>query len=253
MTHSLDARHRLLDQDRARQLAHLQVVFDTRSKQQELALLQEEHRAAELESQSRSAGRRLRWLASGVAALALVALLLVLAHVLRGRHHFRRLSRLDSLTRLANHTRFFEAAADLVRQSHGSESPVTLIIGDIDHFKLVNDRFGHIAGDRTLKAVARALRAGCPEDALIGRIGGEEFAVCLPDSSTESIERLLVEWRRALSRIDCGGDDWPLTMSFGVARAGPAESLAALRLRADEALYRAKRSGRDQVVFAEAF
>jgi diguanylate cyclase (GGDEF)-like protein len=252
MEQSLEARRRLLDQNRARHLAYLQVVFDTRAKQQELALLREQRRAAELEAASRRTDRRMRWLAAGAAALALLALLLVLTHVLRGRHHFRRLSRLDSLTRLANHTRFFEAAADMVRQSRDSESPVTLIIGDIDHFKRVNDRFGHIAGDHTLKAVARALRDRCPKGALIGRIGGEEFAVCLPDSSTESIERLLDEWRQAVSRIDCGGDDWPLTMSFGVARARLRESLALLRLRADEALYRAKNDGRDRIVFADA-
>lgn len=251
MDDSLDARRRLLDQDRARQLAHLQVVFDTRSQHQELALLREQRRAAELEAQSRSADRRLRWLASGVAALALVALVLVLGHVLRGRRHFRRLSRLDSLTRLDNHTRFFEAAADMLRHAQNDEYALTLIIGDIDHFKRVNDRFGHMAGDRALKGVARALRTRCPDGARLARVGGEEFAACLPDSSRAAVEGLLERWRKALSRIDYGGDDRPLTMSFGVARARPGESLASLRLRADEALYRAKNAGRDRIVFAD--
>ncbi|RFF30169.1 diguanylate cyclase [Wenzhouxiangella sediminis] len=252
MEQSLDAHRRLLDQNRARQLAYLQVVFDTRTQQQELALLREQRRAAELKAASRSTDRRIRWLASGAAVLALIALLLVLTHVLRGRQHFRRLSRLDSLTRIDNHTRFFQAAAEMLKHAQTDEHALTLIIGDIDHFKRVNDRFGHMAGDRALRGVARALRSRCPDGARLGRVGGEEFAACLPDVGREAVDALLERWREALARIDYGGDDLPLTMSFGVARARPGESLASLRLRADEALYRAKDDGRDRIVFADA-
>jgi diguanylate cyclase (GGDEF)-like protein len=252
MEQSLEARRRLLDQNRARQLAYLQVVFDTRTQRQELSLLREQRRAAELEAASRSTDRRIRWLASGAAVLALIALLLVLAHVLRGRQHFRRLSRLDSLTRIDNHTRFFQAAAEMLKHAQDDEHALTLIIGDVDHFKRVNDRFGHMAGDRALRGVARALRSRCPDGARLGRVGGEEFAACLPGLDRDAVDKLLERWRKALARIDYGGDDLPLTMSFGVARARPGESLASLRLRADEALYRAKNNGRDRIVFADA-
>ena len=68
----------------------------------------------------------------------------------------------------------------------------------------------------------------------------------------DAVDEVLERWRKALARIDYGGDDLPLTMSFGVARARPGESLASLRLRADEALYRAKNDGRDRIVFADA-
>lgn len=251
MKDSLDARRRLLDQDRARQLAHLQVVFDTRSQQQELALLQEQRRAAELESQSRSANRHQRWLITAGGALLLLTLVLLLAHVLRSRQHFRRMSRLDGLTRVNNHTRFFEVAGSMADGARLDGHALALILGDIDHFKRVNDRFGHIAGDRVLRRVARAMRREAPEAASIGRIGGEEFAACMPVESQESVRAYIENVREAVARIDPGEDNEPLTLSFGVAHMRPGETMSSLRLRADGALYRAKTAGRDRIVFAD--
>lgn len=252
MQHGLEARQRFLDRDRSLRLAHLQIAFDTRSQQQELALLRQQQRAAELASQSRRAGHHMRWLGAGAAALLLLVLFLLLAHVARGRRHFRRLSQLDGLTGLANHTRFFDTARALAERCASEGRSFVLVLGDIDHFKRVNDRFGHMAGDRTLREVARVLRELSPEGALAGRIGGEEFAVCLPAATRASAGRFVEAVRAALRAVGNGGTGAAaLTMSFGVAEADRGERLGSVRLRADQALYRAKRAGRDKVVFAD--
>lgn len=251
MRQQLDARERFLDLERARQLAHLQVAFDMRSREQELALLREQRRVAELESESQRHRERLRWLVYAFAGFLFVVLLLLLLHVLRERRHFRRLAGLDSLTGLSNHTRFFDSARAMVdRASHHGRS-VVLVIGDIDHFKRVNDEFGHIVGDRALQAVGQVLQNSFPEPAHLGRIGGEEFAVCLPGEPIEQLLARLDAVRSALARIDYGSNGKPLSMSFGVAELGPGEPLERLRERADEALYRAKHGGRNAVVVAD--
>lgn len=247
----LEARERFLDLERARQLAHLQVAFDLQSREQELALLREQRRVAELETESRRQRERLRWVVYAFAAFLFLVLLLLLAHALRERRHFRRLAGLDSLTGLSNHTRFFDAARMLVDETRHSKRPLILVIADIDYFKRINDEFGHVAGDHALIEVARIMREGFPDAGVIGRIGGEEFAVCLRGMSIDEALRRLDAVREAMERIDYAIDGKPLTMSFGLAQLAPNEALEDLRLRTDEALYRAKRDGRNGVVIAE--
>lgn len=251
MRQQLEARERFLDLERARQLAHLQVAFDMRSREQELALLREQRRVAELESESRRSQDRLRWLIYAFATFLFLVLVLLLLHVLRDRRHFRRLAGLDSLTGLSNHTRFFDGARMMAEEARHAGRSMVLILGDIDYFKRVNDEFGHTAGDKALRQVAQVLRESFPAARTIGRIGGEEFAVCMPDESTDSVMPRLDAVRSALARIDYGGNSKPLTMSFGVAELKPGEALEDVRIRTDEALYRAKRSGRDLIVAAD--
>lgn len=251
MHRQLEARERFLDRERARQLAYLQVALDTHSREQELALLREQRRVAELESESRRNRDRLRWLVYAFTAFLFLVLALLLVHVLRERRHFRRLAGLDSLTGLSNHTRLFDTARMMVDKAHHDHRPMVFAIGDIDYFKRVNDELGHIAGDRVLIEVARVLVEAFPEPGLIGRIGGEEFAICLPGKTAGQMMPKLDEVRAALSRIDYGGNQSPLSMSFGVAELQPGEPLEILRERADEALYRAKHGGRDTVVIAD--
>lgn len=251
MRAQLDARERFLNLERARQLAWLQVAFDMRSREQELALLREQRRVAELESESQRNREHLRWLVFALGAVVFLALLLLLVHVQRERRHFRRLAGLDSLTGLSNHTRFFDSARMMVEEARLGGQPLVLALGDIDHFKRVNDEFGHIAGDRALTEVARVLREAFPSPGLVGRIGGEEFAICLPGQAAKRALPRLAALREALAGIDYGGDSTPLTMSFGLAELQPEERLEVLRRRADEALYRAKRSGRNLIIVAD--
>lgn len=246
-----EARQQFLDEDRSRRLALLEVEFDVKRQEQELRLLREQKRVAELEAQSRRQQARVRWMATGFALFLFLILVLLLIHVLRERRHYRRLSELDGLTRVSNHTRFFDTARILVEESRRRGQPLVLALGDIDHFKQVNDEHGHIAGDKALRRVARVLCENFPGQGHVGRIGGEEFAVCIPDSRLEPVLERLEQVRQDLAEIQYGGNGKPLTMSFGVAERAADEALENLRKRADEALYKAKGGGRNNVVVAE--
>jgi len=246
-----EARERFLDEDRARRLAILEVEFDVQRHEQELELLREQKRVAELEAQSRRQEARVRMLAAGFAGFLFLILVLLLIHVLRERRHFRRLSQLDGLTRVSNHTRFFDTARVLVEESHRNGQPLVLAVGDIDHFKQVNDDHGHIVGDEALREVARVLCENFPGLGQVGRIGGEEFAVCLPEARLDDVVDQLHKVRADLAAIEYGDNGRPLTMSFGAAALAPDEPLEELRRRADDALYRAKRGGRNSVVVAD--
>lgn len=153
----------------------------------------------------------------------------------------------DGLTGLANHRTFFErldAEMERVRR-HGH--PLSLLIVDIDHFKGVNDRHGHLVGDRVLTEVALRLSALARTGDTVARMGGEEFAWLLPEADEESAAAAA---GRAWSAIR--DRDFPdvgrLTVSVGISSCGPADSARDVYHRADSALYRAKTEGRDRVL-----
>ena len=154
----------------------------------------------------------------------------------------------DPLTGLANRRVFDEALArEAGLVSRGGRS-LSLVMFDVDRFKGFNDAFGHPAGDEVLRQVASALRACCRATDVAARIGGEEFAILLPDTDAEGARAMAERARQTVE-----GGPWPLrpvTMSAGVAtlRPGcPAGSGTALFTAADQALYRAKKEGRNRV------
>jgi diguanylate cyclase (GGDEF)-like protein len=159
-------------------------------------------------------------------------------------------ARTDPLTSMLNRRGFQEQFELELSRSARSGEPVTLLLGDIDRFKPLNDMYGHIAGDDALEAVGAALRGGCRAIDTAGRIGGEEFALLLPGASCvdgfEAAERL----RAAVSMISRPDGD-PLTISFGVVE-HPTHGLgwSDLMKAADRALYAAKAGGRNQTVVA---
>lgn len=127
--------------------------------------------------------------------------------------------------------------------------PVSLVFGDIDRFKAINDSHGHAAGDEALKRVYAVLHDGCRSTDLIGRWGGEEFAIVLPNTGALGARVIAERLRDRLAdaQFDHGG---AVTMSFGVAEALAGESWQQLVERADRAMYEAKAAGRDRVVVA---
>jgi diguanylate cyclase (GGDEF)-like protein len=139
----------------------------------------------------------------------------------------------------------------------GAGTPLSVVMGDVDFFKAVNDRHGHDAGDRVLAAVAAVLRTSVRPRDLVARYGGEEFLVVLPGTAAPGariVGERLRERIAALEVAAAGGTRLRVTMSFGHATA-PAPQLptvADLVRAADAALYRAKREGRNRVVAAEA-
>ena len=170
------------------------------------------------------------------------------------RDRFETLSRLDSLTGLANRRHFSHALDAEVSRAHVEESPLVLLILDIDHFKRFNDSHGHVAGDACLIAFAERLRtqfAGRGQH--LARIGGEEFALLLPHLTMADARMQAEAFRSSLVDaplpLEHGADS--VRVSIGAAALAPGETGDALYLRADRALYRAKSEGRDTVRCAD--
>jgi len=161
----------------------------------------------------------------------------------------RRVASVDELTRLSNRRVFNDSLSHIIAE--GGEEPGALIIFDIDHFKKINDAFGHSAGDFVLQAVASIMKRTQPTDSVSCRIGGEEFAVVL--SSDAGIDALdLAEKLRAsiesANLVEIDGRQ--ITASFGVARLRQHQSRQDLIDAADAALYQAKKAGRNTIVSA---
>jgi len=162
-------------------------------------------------------------------------------------------SRTDFLTGTANRRDFDARFAMALESACQRGRPLTVLIADIDHFKLFNDRLGHLEGDRSLKAVAQALSAALDgSGGFAGRFGGEEFAAALPDIGMDAAGAIVERIRAnvlAQRIVHLGlGEHRYLTVSIGLASLNPAlpEDPASLLRRADAALYRAKRAGRDR-------
>ena len=152
----------------------------------------------------------------------------------------------DSLTGLANRRRFHERLEHEIVRAHRNGRQLSLAIVDVDRFKVVNDTLGHLAGDAVLTDVAQRLRAATRAEATIARIGGDEFAVILPETNLGQAHEL-AHRACALIRDTPVLDDLRVTVSIGVAALGPETTSEQLRHDADRALYAAKQSGRDDV------
>ena len=154
----------------------------------------------------------------------------------------------DSLTGLLNR-RSFEHRVSAVRRE---ESHVVISMADLDHFKLLNDSYGHETGDRALRLFAQVLRESLRSEDLVCRHGGEEFAIAIPGCGIDKAREI---FEAARIRLDAGMAVAGLpkfTVSFGVVEADPKEDLPTIISRADAALFRAKREGRDRVVVLDA-
>lgn len=153
----------------------------------------------------------------------------------------------DGLTGCFNRRAFFERAEAMFARAQATHTHFAVMMADVDHFKSFNDRFGHAVGDQVLQGVAQALAAAVPEEAVLGRYGGEEFAVAVvmdPRSALSLGEKL----RKSIE--DAGGKDvnMKVTASFGLASINNvSQTLSAVLERADQALYFAKESGRNRV------
>jgi diguanylate cyclase (GGDEF)-like protein len=172
---------------------------------------------------------------------------------LRGeRNHLRVRATVDSLTGALGR----RALSDCVEKGLAAGVPFAVLFVDVDHFKSVNDTFGHAIGDVALKRVAEALSRGRRTGDVCGRYGGEEFVLVINRVSREQAASVAERHRQAVARlrlVDAGGPE-RLTASFGVAWFDPEcpdPSVEAIFKRADAALYRTKRAGRDRVELAE--
>lgn len=157
----------------------------------------------------------------------------------------------DGLTNLLNRTEFLaRAEAELVHLRR-TRTQAALIMADLDHFKMVNDQFGHQAGDQVLKSFAASCMASVRATDLVGRYGGEEYVLLLSGASVDDAAHVAANISRGLSVISVGPTRGASpTASYGIAAVGPTMTLSEVIAQADAALYRAKESGRDQHVVA---
>jgi len=163
----------------------------------------------------------------------------------------RRLARTDALTGLPNRRSFMETAAEAALRPI---EPLALLMLDLDHFKTINDRFGHAVGDQALQAVTERCRGMLRDSDVIARVGGEEFAVLLPATGRAAAVAVAERLREAVGRSRLPiGDGWvALTTSIGGTLVEPADTGVDVVLqRADRALYAAKAAGRNRVVFSD--
>ncbi|MBR0555244.1 diguanylate cyclase [Ciceribacter sp. L1K23] len=167
---------------------------------------------------------------------------------------YKRIANTDSLTRLSNRRAFDDRLATVY---DGSAGLTGLILIDIDHFKRVNDSFGHPVGDKVLATVATVIRNHVRKDSFIARTGGEEFAVIVDGLGAEEIQQICERVRTALESTPfknskSGVNYGPITISLGYCMAGEAEDAGDLYSKADIALYCAKHAGRNRTKVFEA-
>lgn len=155
----------------------------------------------------------------------------------------------DSLTGFYNRRHFHTLLDEEIERAKGLLA-VSVLMMDLDHFKNINDRFGHLVGDQVLTSAAQIMRAQAPNDAPFGRLGGEEFSLALAGTSLEEAVVIAEKLRNAIASkpIETRDQKLPITISIGVAQAGAKlKNAADLLNAADDRLYRAKQAGRNCV------
>jgi diguanylate cyclase (GGDEF)-like protein len=191
---------------------------------------------------------------TGAVIMTSVGLLILLIIVRDMMAEVTERSETDTLSGLLNRRGFDEQAEKGRVMAARAGAPAVVIVADLDHFKRVNDTFGHDAGDAAITAFAAVLRRTFDLRAIIGRRGGEEFAVMWPGADLGAARGAAEQVRQALANMTAEerGTPDPITASFGIADMHPGDSLAYMMRRADGALYDAKARGRDRASIAPA-
>jgi diguanylate cyclase (GGDEF)-like protein len=240
-----------LNDTSARALAYQMVNQQVREKKLQVDALSKQNQVLQLKQQidkkNTEAGKLLLlMLATVLASIGLYAY-----RTKRSQLKFMNLARRDGLTGIFNRQHFIEASEDILAYAAKSVRDASVIVIDLDHFKDVNDTYGHAAGDRVLKAAVAACQAQLRSLDVFGRLGGEEFGILLPDCVPERAADVAEQMRSAiaeLSALDGNSIDFRISASFGISAARwSGYDLRQLLAHADSALYRAKRDGRNRI------
>jgi len=173
----------------------------------------------------------------------------------RAEARLRQLATTDELTSVSNRRHFLEVSEPEFKRARRHERALSVIMLDADHFKIINDSYGHHVGDQVLRELARQCKELLRENDIIGRIGGEEFAITLPETTSPSARRVAERIREALARVEIPQDMGSLrfTVSMGISSLKKGDvDFTGLMKRADQAPYEAKSAGRNRTaVFGE--
>jgi len=248
-TQAKETSDRLLNNQLDQRFATLKVEFDTAAKDKENAVLTHENA---INQRALAQGQSVRHLQAAVISLS-VTLALVLAtlavHQRRSALRMKYLALTDELTTVPNRRSVLSRLDPLLRDAHQGSCAALII--DVDHFKKINDQFGHPTGDEVLKAVATTVRNLVAEPGFFGRLGGEEFLIVLPKMDLSGARAAAERFREAIMAIDTSrwcSDHRRVTASIGCAVSSPgADTPSTMLKRADFALYAAKRNGRNCV------
>lgn len=165
------------------------------------------------------------------------------------------LAHTDELTKITNRRYFLQRAEEFLLLSQRNNTPLAFLSLDIDHFKRINDEFGHHAGDKVLQNFTDTVNENLRKIDLFGRIGGEEFAICLQNTDQNGAKIIAEKIRKAVEKNHCTIESISrtigITVSIGVAEYSKHEGLNMLMQKADNALYKAKNSGRNKVILAK--
>lgn len=238
---------RLLQNQIDQRFATLKVEFDTLAKERENAMLLRENEANQkaLANERRAGSLQLAVIALTAVLTLMLASLAV--HQWRTTRRMRRLAMTDELTGVPNRRAVLRKLEPILREDDAS---CALLIIDIDHFKQINDRYGHPEGDEALKLVAECLRNRIAQPSFLGRLGGEEFIVVLPRADLSGARDLAEQLREEVMTIDTRRwlADRQITVSIGLTLSVANDTLSTVLQRADAALYEAKRAGRNCVM-----
>ena len=240
-----------LDELSARQLAYERAKHENASNKLQIDSLNQENKLLQLQRQLDSKAAETSRLYIALLILVVVFIGLWAYRTKRLQLHFMKLSQVDGLTGIANRPRFIQLAEGVLESARRSQQQVSVVLCDLDHFKAINDRYGHAAGDHVLRQTVMACQAHLRVSDIFGRFGGEEFGIVLPGCGLVDAEQRAERLRVAVNAIapQYEGERCPVSASFGVAStATSGYELRQLLAHADSALYRAKAAGRDRVM-----
>jgi diguanylate cyclase (GGDEF)-like protein len=246
----MDADKGYLDDVSAKALAFQIIKQQVQAKKLQVDALDQQNKILQLQQALDRKAVEASRLYIAVLALGLLAIGLWLLRLKRSQLQFMRMAQCDSLTGIYNRKHFMSEAEYALRYAQRSARGACLVLIDLDHFKLINDTYGHATGDQVLRRAVAAGQEFVRSTDVFGRLGGEEFGVLLPECGMDSgIERAEAIRRAVVTRSEKAEPGIQVSASFGVAFTGESGyDLRQLLIDADQALYRAKRAGRNCVV-----
>ena len=243
---------RITTAERSQQSQLLRRQFESDRRDLENTRLANETALRERQVEALLEARRWQWTAVVLAAVLVVLLVALVARQLQRMRRLRELAATDPLTGVANRRSIERFGEEAIAAAREAGDPLCVLLLDIDHFKQVNDRFGHLTGDQVLARIAAACSGALRQQDRLGRIGGEEFLVLLPQTGMAQARQVAERIRGAVEVLAFEDVDpsLRLSISIGISELGDEASLRELCARADSALYAAKDSGRNRIVAA---